>query len=119
MVYHIISDKRVNEYIPSRPLIGLGFFNSGGESLIYGISSFKSLFTEGAGADFTCLIPGTYTVGKGILALFLILAPLLEQFMGKTKNQKKEAIIFISVAIIFGGGVAGLVFLIFFVQNQR
>jgi hypothetical protein len=26
-VFHIISDKRFNEYIPSRPLIGFGFFS--------------------------------------------------------------------------------------------
>ena len=26
-VFHILSDRRFNEYIPSRPLMGLGFFS--------------------------------------------------------------------------------------------
>ncbi len=88
-------------------IIGLGFFIAGSEDLIHGILSFNRLF-QGTGVDFSRFIPGTYVSGRTVLAVMIIVAPLLEYVMGKTKNERREALIFSSLALVCGGGVTAL-----------
>ena len=92
-------------------IIGLGFFVCGSEDLIHGIFGFKRLFAN-SGIDFSRFIPGTYVAGRMTLAIMIIAAPIVEYVVKKTKNIKREAIVFSSIAVIIGGGLTALAFII-------
>jgi len=102
-------------------IIGLGFFIAGSEDLIHGIFSFERLVGD-TGVDFTRFVPGTYVGGRLMMAIMIIAAPILEHVMGKTKNVRREALIFSLIAIILGGGLTAVLFNIHlpqFIYPQR
>jgi len=90
-------------------IIGLGFFICGSESMIHGILSFERLFA-GSGADFSRSLPVTYIAGRLMLAVMIIAAALLETKLKRTKNLRRQAVIFSSIALILGGGATALAF---------
>ena len=92
-------------------IIGLGFFIAGSEDLVHGILSFERLFAE-SDVDFTKFVPGTYVAGRIMLALMTIIAPILETLMGRTKNEVYEAATYGFLAIVLGGGLTALAFIL-------
>ncbi len=90
-------------------IVGLGFLICGGEDFIHGLLSWKLLFA-GSGVDFTRFVPGTYVAGRSILAIAIIAAVLINKYMSKVSNPKREAIIFSSFAILLGCGATALAF---------
>ena len=78
-------------------VIGLGFFICGSENLIHGIFGFQRLFAE-SGVDFAKFIPGTYVVGRLMLAIMIIAAALLEKRLKHVTNLKRQASIFLIIS---------------------
>lgn len=91
--------------------IGLGFFLAGSEDLIHGILSFDFYFL-GLAVDFSRFIPGTYAVGRIVLATMIIAASLLENVLKKAENVKRDAWFYSCCAVVFGGGLTALAFII-------
>ncbi|MBW7991640.1 MAG: PAS domain-containing protein [Planctomycetes bacterium] len=83
-------------------IISLGFFICGSEDLIYGALSFKRLFAD-SGADFSSFIPGTYVAGRITLAIMIIAAALIERMTKMSKNVRREAIVYSSLALMASG----------------
>jgi signal transduction histidine kinase/DNA-binding response OmpR family regulator len=92
-------------------IIGLGFFIAGSEDFINGLFSFKRL-VESSGVDFSRFGPGTFAGGKSMLAILIIAAGLLEFRKKAVDSAKSEAIIFSTISIGLGGGMALLPFII-------
>ncbi|MEA3361115.1 MAG: PAS domain-containing protein [Thermodesulfobacteriota bacterium] len=83
-------------------IIGLGFFISGSEDLVHGFLSFNRIWA-GSGVDFTKFIPGTYVVGRMLLALFAIGAVLFERIVDDANHRKQITRILIPASLLFGG----------------
>ncbi len=83
-------------------IIGLGFLISGLEDLFHGIFGFKRLFSN-SDLDFSRFIPGTYIVGRTLLAVSILYASISGQFkMPKfelNKIIKQYSLILIVIAI--------------------
>lgn len=88
-------------------IVGLGFFVSGSEDLMHGIFSFNRLFSD-TGVNLSRFGPGTYAAGRITLAIAIIVAPLVEHLAKRAKNLTREAILYSSIAIALGAGLAAL-----------
>lgn len=92
-------------------LIGMAFFLNGIEDLIHGIIScpeIEHLLIIPA-SELHKYIPATYVLGRIILALMLLTAPLIVKFT-KSKNAPVKGIFLISVI-----GILGAIFIFIFV----
>ena len=81
--------------------LGLAFFVNGAEDFVHGFLSFSSLHAWIAlpRESLERFIPGTYVMGRLLMAALLILAPLASRWMGPPRDSKRETIS-ISTAVI-------------------
>ncbi len=90
-------------------IVGLGFFISGSEDLVHGFLSFNRLWAD-RNVDFSRFIPATYVSGRILLASLCIAAVIFKRKMFNHEQIKKTAYLLIPLSILFGSGLALLVF---------
>ncbi|MEA2107932.1 MAG: response regulator [Pseudomonadota bacterium] len=83
-------------------IMGLGFFIAGSEDLVHGFLAFNRIWAA-SGVDFSKFIPGTYVVGRMLLALFAIGAVLFERIVDDKHQRKKIMCILIPASLLLGG----------------
>ena len=92
-------------------VVGLGFLIGGSGDLVHGILSWSRLF-EDVTVDLSRFIPATYVGGRIMLALMIIAASFSERVVKRVVNEKREVYILSGLAILLGGGVTGLAFML-------
>ncbi len=92
-------------------VVGLGFLIGGSEDLVHGILSWSRLF-EDVKVDLSRFVPATYAGGRIALALMIIAAPFSERLVKKVASEKREVYILSGLALLLGGGITGLAFML-------
>lgn len=87
--------------------IGLAFFVNGAEDLVHGLLSMEHVqqLVGGPSSSAAQFVPGTYVTGRLLLGLLLLVAPRMPEWLGESRNPKRETL-WISVLVLVGSMLA-------------
>ena len=83
--------------------IGLAFFVNGGEDLVHGLLSMAEVqsWVGGPASSIAQFIPATYVTGRLLLGILLLVSPRVPEWIGESRNAKRETL-WISVLVLIG-----------------